>query len=687
MAAAAAAAAASATATATAPATAPTTAAAGAGFDAHMARGAARLLAADFPGALRAFDAALALRPASAPRQWMRGIACLGAGRCADGAAQFAGDLDANPDDVEEVVWAAMCRMVDPEGHGPAAARRALLPRPGGDARVPMREIFRLFSGAATPADVLAAAAAAADDATATAYAHLYLGLFFDCLQGPPPPPPQPQQFFARTPVSRRHYALAAAAPSDDFMGKFSVTLAGLPAAAPPPRPADADGAADARVVPRSRFVRDALEHPGFAASMTGCWQLSAGHHSDGPTPDELRARLTASIAAGFTTLDMGDIYTGVEEFVGDYLASVPAAAAAQVQIHTKLVPDLELLPTWTRAHTEAVVQRSQNRLGVPVLDLVQFHWWQWHVGDHVAAYRGLCGLRTDQGGPVRHVGVTNYDALHLQQLLDAGLPVASNQIQYSLLDRRAERALVPLCRDRGVRLLCYGVLAGGFLSDRWLGQPDPGGVDGLPNRSLVKYYLIVEEFGGWTLFQTLLAALRRVADRHGVDVATVAQAWVLSRQAVGGVILGLSGTPAHQDAALAAHRVARALVMGSTADAAEIAAVLRESVGPGGNFYDLERVRDGPHGKIMRYNCGKLWTEEHAAEYVRRAREWSEAAAGAAAGEDDDRRRARLLAGLIKEGTQFQFAAGGGGGAHAAAVEGQVAALTLTQQQQLAKK
>ena len=102
-----------------------------------------------------------------------------------------------------------------------------------------------------------------------------------------------------------------------------------------------------------------------------------------------------------------------------------------------------------------------------------------------------------------------------MRAIIEAGIPLASMQVQYSVLDRRPENGLSALCRAHGVGLICYGSVAGGFLSDRWLGQQEPA--QPLANRSLVKYKLIIDDFGGWTLFQELLRALRRVADRHGL--------------------------------------------------------------------------------------------------------------------------------------------------------------------------
>ena len=87
-------------------------------------------------------------------------------------------------------------------------------------------------------------------------------------------------------------------------------------------------------------------------------------------------------------------------------------------------------------------------------------------------------------------------------------------------------------CAQHGIELLCYGSLAGGFLTDRWLGQADPG-FEGLENRSLTKYRLIIDEYSTqWEDFQALLRLMRKIADRRGTDIAGVAIQWVL-RQSI----------------------------------------------------------------------------------------------------------------------------------------------------------
>jgi aryl-alcohol dehydrogenase-like predicted oxidoreductase len=171
-------------------------------------------------------------------------------------------------------------------------------------------------------------------------------------------------------------------------------------------------------------------------------------------------------------------------------------------------------------------------------------------------------------------------------------------QVQYSLLDRRPEKRMAQAAAENGIALFCYGTVAGGFLSDKWLGVLEPGGA--LENRSLIKYKLIIDDLGGWDLFQSLLRVLRRIADRHGVDIATIASAAMLMRPSVAAVIVG-----ARNRSHLAANLAVSDVVL-TAEDEAEIAAVLAEANELEGDVYTLERDRTGRHGSIMKYNLNK---------------------------------------------------------------------------------
>jgi len=275
---------------------------------------------------------------------------------------------------------------------------------------------------------------------------------------------------------------------------------------------------------------------PGYAISrvIRGNWQLAGGHGAIGEAA-ALDA-LEAAFDAGLTTFDCADIYTGVEALIGAFRARLSARrgaeAARALKVHTKLVPDLDCLPAISKSYVEGIVDESLRRLGVERLDLVQFHWWDYAVPGAVNALVWLDEIRS--AGKIHLLGGTNFDIGHTAAILDAGVPIASMQTQSSLLDQRPANGLAELCAARGVALLCYGTVAGGFLGDHWLGRPEPTGA--LENRSLTKYKLVIDDFGGWALFQELLRVCRTIADRHGVDIATVASRYALDRPGVAAV-------------------------------------------------------------------------------------------------------------------------------------------------------
>ncbi len=347
------------------------------------------------------------------------------------------------------------------------------------------------------------------------------------------------------------------------------------------------------------KVERTALR-PGYEISrvIRGGWQLAGGHGA----VDRAAAvdDLAAFYDAGIVTFDCADIYTGVEELIGEFRKQVAdrrgREALAGLRVHTKLVPDLELLPRLRKSDVRGVIDRSLLRLKSERLDLVQFHWWDYAIHGMVEAALWLDELRHE--GKVELIGGTNFDTPSTQALLKAGLPLVSMQVQYSLLDARPEHGLVDLCRKSDIHLLCYGSVAGGFLADRWLGAPEPQ--PPFENRSLTKYKLIIDDFGGWSLFQELLRTLRRIADRHGSDIATVASRAMLDRPQVAAVIVG-----ARNRSHLAANLAITALQL-TAEDHREIAAVLARRKGPAGDTFALERDRTGRHGAIMKYNLNK---------------------------------------------------------------------------------
>jgi aryl-alcohol dehydrogenase-like predicted oxidoreductase len=259
-------------------------------------------------------------------------------------------------------------------------------------------------------------------------------------------------------------------------------------------------------------------------------------------------------------------------------------------------VPDLEVLPHISKSYVETVIDTSLRRLGMERLDLVQFHWWNYGVPRWLETAHWLEQLR--RAGKIDKIGGTNFDTRRMTEMIDSGAPLASMQVQYSLLDRRPAKSMVQAAIQRGVALFCYGTVAGGFLSEKWLGAPEPKGA--MENRSLTKYRLIIEEFGGWDLFQTLLRTLYAIARRHRTDIATVASVAVLEWPAVAAVIVGARNR-AHLPANLAISDLSL-----TKDDRAEIDGVLVEGKELEGDVFALERDTKGRHGSIMKYNLNK---------------------------------------------------------------------------------
>ena len=336
---------------------------------------------------------------------------------------------------------------------------------------------------------------------------------------------------------------------------------------------------------------------PGYFISrvIKGGWHLAGGHGAidKAKSVDDM----LSFVKAGITTFDCADIYTGVEGLIGEFLQKHKDAfsngSLPPVQIHTKYVPDYQALGSLNKVQTESIIDRSLSRLGVERLDLVQFAWWDYNVPGYVETALHLSELQA--AGKIRYIGVTNFDASHLNEIIDAGVSVVSNQVQYSLLDRRPEfeeNYLVEL------PLLCYGVIAGGFISDAYLGLPKPSSP--LENRSLVKYALIIEECGGWNNFQDLLTLLKSVGQEEGLSISEVAMAYMLARDRVASIIVGARNTN-HLDSFknLSSIRLSKGAL-------ACINEYLHQLPGPQGPVYDLERDKDGKHGRIMKYNLNE---------------------------------------------------------------------------------
>jgi aryl-alcohol dehydrogenase-like predicted oxidoreductase len=268
---------------------------------------------------------------------------------------------------------------------------------------------------------------------------------------------------------------------------------------------------------------------------LNGMWQVSGAHGAiePGRAVDEMFAYYDA----GFTTWDLADHYGPAEDFIGDFrrrfAARYGSERLSEIQAFTKWVPRPGRM---TRRIVEEAIGVSLSRMGVECLDLVQFHWWDYSDESYLEALDHLADLQHE--GKICHLALTNFDTERLRVIADHGVPIVSNQVQYSLVDRRPAVRMAAFCRERGMTFLAYGTLLGGLLSEKYLGRPEPSRA-ALNTASLQKYKRMIDAWGGWALFQELLAVLKHIADKHQVSIANVGVRYILDRPAVAGVIVG----------------------------------------------------------------------------------------------------------------------------------------------------
>ena len=260
---------------------------------------------------------------------------------------------------------------------------------------------------------------------------------------------------------------------------------------------------------------------------VTGLWQVADMERGGAPLDRERAAAEMADYAkAGFDAFDMADHYGSSELITGHLLGQ-----GATIKAFTKWCPEPgPMTPEIVRTG----VERARQRMQTACIDLMQFHWWTFEHPGYLDAVTELANLRAQ--GAIGDIGLTNFDTAHLRVLLAHGLPIATNQVCLSLLDRRATGPMAQLCLERGVKLLAYGTLGGGFLSERWLGKDAPLEVG---DWSKMKYRRFIDAVGGWAALQGVLNAAHAIAQKHRVSVANVATRWVLDQPAVAAAIIG----------------------------------------------------------------------------------------------------------------------------------------------------
>ncbi|VXD11320.1 aldo/keto reductase [Planktothrix paucivesiculata] len=268
---------------------------------------------------------------------------------------------------------------------------------------------------------------------------------------------------------------------------------------------------------------------------LNGMWQVSGAHGRINPTL--AIESMFKYLDAGYTTWDLADHYGPAEDFIGEFrkqlLATCGQEALSGVQAFTKWVPRPGKM---TKTLVEKNIDISRQRMGVDCLDLLQFHWWDYRDQNYLEALNYLAQLQTE--GKIKHLALTNFDTEHLKIIVENGIKIVSNQVQFSLVDRRPLAKMTGFCQDHNIKLLPYGVVCGGFLSEKYLGKPEPKTFS-LETVSLKKYKNMIDAWGGWNLFQTLLKTLNAIAQKHQVTIPNIAIRYILEQPTVAGTMVG----------------------------------------------------------------------------------------------------------------------------------------------------
>ncbi|WOL04526.1 flagellar radial spoke protein 5 [Canna indica] len=272
---------------------------------------------------------------------------------------------------------------------------------------------------------------------------------------------------------------------------------------------------------------------------LNGMWQTSGGWGRI-DRDDAVEAMLRYA-DAGLSTFDMADHYGPAEDLYGIFINKVrrerPPELLEEVKGLTKWVPPPVKM---TSSYVRENINISRKRMDVACLDMLQFHWWDYSNPGYLDALKHITDLKEE--GKIRTVALTNFDTERLHVILENGIPIVSNQVQHSVVDMRPQQRMAELCQLTGVKLITYGAVMGGLLSEKFLDAnvSIPFAGPPLNTPSLQKYKRMVDAWGGWSLFQSLLQTLKKVASKHGVSIPIVAVRYILNQPSVAGSMVGV---------------------------------------------------------------------------------------------------------------------------------------------------
>ncbi|KAG8982460.1 hypothetical protein FRB90_006781, partial [Tulasnella sp. 427] len=197
-----------------------------------------------------------------------------------------------------------------------------------------------------------------------------------------------------------------------------------------------------------------------------GLWQLS----SDGwgtTTVSRVRREMRRHVEAGYNAF--ADHYGTAEQIFGGFRKTLPDPRMVIGATKWCVFAPVDI----TKSVVKTAIDERKEKMKYDHVDLLQFHWQDYDDRQYLIALQYLQELK--EAGEITEVGLVNFDTARTDEICTQ-LPgvVVSNQVQFSLIDTRPLDGMGSICKKHGIKLLTYGTLCGGFLSEKWLNQPQP---------------------------------------------------------------------------------------------------------------------------------------------------------------------------------------------------------------------
>lgn len=277
------------------------------------------------------------------------------------------------------------------------------------------------------------------------------------------------------------------------------------------------------------------LKNP-ISRIILGCAAL--GEYDHGVIDREsLKSAVYSALDEGINAFDVADCYgsefglaeANLSEILGSRIKELNIITKFGVRWHrsgsgTRPVTTKDISTDWT----QTAIENSLKRLKLETIPIYFIHWPDGKTPIE-ETINTLSKLKKE--GKVLHIGLSNFSAYEIERAHKVE-PISFVQYSYNLIDRKIENSIIPLCDRLGIKLLCYGALAQGFLTGKYACRED---FDKSDHRSRLPHFQGVNEERN----RKIISTLKLLAEKYNVNSGQVAIAWCLKRCAIKGVILG----------------------------------------------------------------------------------------------------------------------------------------------------